>query len=236
MEDIWKSTLSVLMISLLFPIILLLKDRYLKYNFNEDNLSISEAQNYEMFMQLSHLKVKYNFFKPISIIPTKLANHHIISAHGSRFLPITDAVLISGMFIDLNPHVKEFLFAHELSHLKNDDFSRIWFLTSLFSIFTTILFGSLFHTWANNVFDYWWISIFWGFISYSSLIGILIWMTVFIIASQKMEKRADLDAFKVCSHDAKLQSIEFFTELQLCSLEIRSQNWYHKLLFKPMVT
>lgn len=135
-------------------------------------------------------------------------------AHGLNItnLPCGITVGQSNKLI-LNSDAEGFIVAHELSHIKNNDFISIpvgsFLISEISSLGLSILIPN------------------YGFTNYvvSSLIG----SVAYIIISKFCESQADKDALSVCTKDEKQGAVKMFSDYKTYILDIRNEESPGKL-------
>ncbi len=183
---------------------------------------------------VTKLKKAYNFHDDIEIIETKFANHNIALAHGSWLFSNHYAILVMPGFHTLNNNeLIEFFFAHEISHLKHNDFTWMFLYAGIYGLCVTFVIGHLF-PWTHTLFPWYTlvISLLCPMsVSYASLFGTIISSFWIFYMSRFIEKRADYEAFQVCSKLAQEEAILFFQEIQEQNLQQRRAHWAYRILF-----
>lgn len=177
--------------------------------------------------QIDSLSQKLEIDKKIELIERRSFMFGA-QAHGSMLFPGTRVGILidSDLADEIDPHQREFLLAHELSHIKRNDV----FWLSAFSGFVGMVV-----TWAStfvapSLERYPSDHVFFKCLKYglfiwspSAFLGQLSSLVTFIFYSRYVEEKADRLALSICSDEGKKGAIEFFDEIRSHHKKVRNE-------------
>ncbi len=220
------------MINISFTLPLLAQPVAYRLYLQKDAKQLELAKRNFIESKIQELAAKLQISKPIELIEIKDLR---ISAQalGNNFFSGRAAVAIDPNFaMNSSEAALEFVIAHELAHIKNNDAIRFG-VCSLAGIITTaaicLLFPASATQFSNPLLR---------LVLYSPafVVGLTVIAVTYPLFSQWIEKRADLLAVSFCSEAAQKAAIEQFEKDRQAYIEIKNSpksSLWQKLLITP---
>jgi len=158
--------------------------------------------------KINKLTKKLGIQKEIELIEIE-AFYTSLQALGSNVFPNKAGIAIDPNLLKEMPFdMQEFVLAHELSHIKNNDLIKVNLYAGIVAAIVTAVAGILFPS-LNVRFSKRGMALS-GYTSPAAIIGSFVGLYAFVFFSKKYEEAADKMAFSVCSKEAQLEGINFF--------------------------
>jgi Zn-dependent protease with chaperone function len=172
---------------------------------------------------VTRLQLKLNMKYQVDIIPTK--SFLPIQAYTNLISQKSVIFINSSFFQFIQLHEAEFLIAHELIHIKENDLVWMNFFLIISSSIFIIPIGYFFPFLLNYMHPIFIVCS--GCCCYAGFISSMISLFLFSKYSQRCEHRADTEGFKRCTDNGKMEGMNMFIQMQMGNKESNSF-WINK--------
>lgn len=204
-------------------------------NFSKEVRFLSEATRKELEEKIKHLTDKMGIKKEIVLMELD-GSLTSAEAMGCCLLPGKAGIGIYPGFIEISEGEQEFILAHELSHIKNNDMLSSPIFSGFVHVISTVAIGILF---PSTIVPF---SSWLGYMgSYSPAVasGCFISIVAMIVFNRWREERADIAGFAACSDQGKKGALSVFQKKCGKNLTLRNDlfaPWYMILLKSLLIS
>ena len=185
---------------------------------------------------LKELSLKLNITKPIALIED--SGMTIAQAQGGTLLPFRAGIVIDPRYILNGSHEQvEFLLSHELIHISSNDALRLALIKTAVQVATYVMMLQFFPA-TTEQFPVIYIMASLGYFSHAEIISSFVSMMALVAFSKMIEKRADLNAMKICCPATCCSASLFFEGIRLHQLQYRNhgRSCIQRIYRKFMIT